>query len=300
MYNINLDVRSMNINNKESIMYKFNKQYNNYKKTQSALNKSSNITVIEKKDNKKNQDELMKQKITNMKMQLAISQDSEQNIQNGMSILQEKETSLSAIQEVGNELRELSEQYKNPNLNDKDKGDIEKQAEKLLNGLANLMNKSKEQNNAIADSVIPIKDSDGKYDIILSSSFNITLDTGSVDNDQLKEKDEKNMFNNKHFESKISVKTLLKKTSIIEERILKPVQKAIKDVNDKKNHVYTKFMDEYSESIISINKLFNLGGISEYEKDAKLQMQQSIYDNAYALEFQSLNINRDNVFKLLR
>lgn len=78
------------------------------------------------------------------------------------------------------------------------------------------------------------------------------------------------MFNNKYFESKISVKILLKKIFIIEERILKLVQKVIKDVNDKKNYVYIKFMDEYLELIILINKLFNLGGISEYEKDVKL------------------------------
>lgn len=185
-------------------------------------------------------------------------------------------------------------------MTDKDKEQIEKKAEKLLKGLDNLMNKSKGENNVIEEKIIPIKDSEGKTSIVVSKSFDIMLGTGVLDNAKLSEKDEKDIFNNSHFESKISVKTLLKEPSIIEERILKPVQKLIKEVDDTKTNIYTKFMDAHATAMISINKLSDLGGISLYEKGIKMLMQDSIYNNVYSLKFQSSNINRDNVFALLR
>lgn len=86
--NVNSYMKNMSFNNKESIVN--NKQCNNLQGNQNILNKNSKINTIKKQENNQNLDDIMKQKIKKLKMQLTASQDSEEEIQNGMLVLQER------------------------------------------------------------------------------------------------------------------------------------------------------------------------------------------------------------------
>ncbi|MBX4264937.1 hypothetical protein [Clostridium estertheticum] len=245
----------------------------------------SNKNIITNNKNLSSE-EIMKQKIRNMNTQFALSQNSEQQIEIGMSTLQEKEVGLDNIKDIGNQLKELSKQYASSDLSENDKSKIEKQAEELLNNLGSLMNQ-KEENNVLGDKTITLTGSDGKTSVILSKSLNITLDFGKLDDTKPNNTDKTN--NNKHFSNNVSVSTLLKNPSIIEERILNPVQKSIEKVDDAKSIAYSNFIKEYSSAKSTIDDLFKIGGISAYTKDKKMLQQESIYIRISALYSHPLN-----------
>ena len=116
------------------IIGNFNNPYINNssnQQLQKVLNNKNSITNSKKISS----DELIKQKIRNMNDQLTVSQNSEQQIESGMSILQKKEVGLDDIKNIGNQLKELSKQYTNYDLSEDEKSKIEKQAGKLLNNL---------------------------------------------------------------------------------------------------------------------------------------------------------------------
>ena len=241
-----------------------------------VLNNNNIITNTKKSSS----EEIMKLKIRNMNDQLSLSQNSEQQIESGMSILQEKGVGLNNIKDIGNQLKELSNQYGNPDLSENDKSKIKKQAEKLLDNLGSLMNQ-KEENNIVGDKTIQLNGSDGKTSVIFSKGLNITLDFGKLDNTKPSNTCETD--NDKHFSSNVSVNTLLENPSIIEERILNPVQKTIEKVDDAKSIVYGDFIKEYSLATSSIDGLFKIGGISAYTKDLKMLQQKSMHIRMSAL-----------------
>ncbi|NNU75257.1 hypothetical protein [Clostridium estertheticum] len=245
----------------------------------------SNKNIITNNKNLSSE-EIMKQKIRNMNTQLTLSQNSEQQIEIGMSTLQEKEVGLDNIKDIGNQLKELSKQYASSDLSENDKSKIEKQAEELLNNLGSLMNQ-KEENNVLGDKTITLTGSDGKTSVILSKSLNITLDFGKLDDTKPNNTDKTN--NDKHLSNNVSVSTLLKNPSIIEERILNPVQKSIEKVDDAKSIAYNNFIKEYSSAKSSIDGLFKIGGINAYTKDSKMLQQESIYIRMSALYAHPLN-----------
>jgi|GEM_PF-4327435 len=255
---------------------------NNSKNQQ--LQKELNNNVITKNKNA-SLDDLMKQKIRNMNSQLARSKNSEQQSQSGMSILQEKKVGLDNIKDISDQLKELSKQYANSDTSENDKSEIEKKAEELLKNLGSLMNQN-EENNIVGDKIIQRKSSDGKSSVILSKGLDITLDSGKLDNTK-----PSNISDDKHFSSNVSVETLLKNPSIIEDRILNPVQKAIEKIGDAKSIVYGDFMKEYSLATSSIDGLFKIGGISPYTKDLKMLQQTSMYIAISALYSNSLDTN---------
>ena len=112
----------------------------------------------------------MKQKIRNMNTKLTLSLNSEQQNQSGMSILQEKEIGLNYIKDIGDQLKELSNQYAKSNLSENDKSQIEKQAGELLNNLGSLMNQNEEKN-IVGNKTIQLSGSDGKTSTLLSRSL---------------------------------------------------------------------------------------------------------------------------------
>lgn len=256
----------------------------NYKQLQKVLSSNNRIATINKKDATQGPEALMKQKIRNMKTQLGDSENSEQQLKNGMSVLQEKQEGLDNINDVGNQLKELSTQYKKSDLSEKDKLEIEKKAGELLNNLDNLMNQNKtEENNIVGDKVIQLKASDGKTSTILSKGIDITLDFDKEDSTKPSNTDKTDP--NKHFSSNVSIKTLLENPSIIEKRILNPVQKVIEDVHDSKSIIYHNFIEEYSLATSSIDELFKIKGISAREKDSKMLQQKAMYIAVSALYF---------------
>ncbi|MGV8981458.1 hypothetical protein [Clostridium sp.] len=249
---------------------------NNNQQLQKVLNNNNIFT-----SNKKlSSEELIKQKIRNMNTQLTLSQNSEQQIQSGMSILQEKEVGLNNIKDIGDQLRELSNQYAKSDLSENDKSQIEKQARELLSNLGSLMNQNEEKN-IVGNKTIQISDSDGKTRIILSKGIDITLDSGKADH--IKPNNTDKTDDSKHFSINVSVESLLKNPSIIEERILNPVQKAIGKIDDAKSIVYGDFIKEYTLATSSIDGLFKIGGISAYTNDSKMLQQKSLSITIFAL-----------------
>jgi len=114
----------------------------------------------------------------------------------------------------------ICKQYKKSDLSEKDKLEIEKKAGELINNLGSLMNENKtEENNIVGNKKIQLNSSDGKSTTILSKGIDITLDLDKVDKTKLN-----NPKDDKHFSSNVSVKTLLENHSIIQERMLNPVQ----------------------------------------------------------------------------
>ncbi|MBU3159933.1 hypothetical protein KPL37_09225 [Clostridium frigoris] len=249
---------------------------------QKALNNKNSITNSKKTSS----DELMKQKIRNMNDQLTLSQNSEQQIESGMSILEKKELGLDDIKDIGKQLKELSKQYTNSDLSEDDKLKIEKQEGKLLNNLEGLMNQNVE-NDIVGDKTIQLNGDDGKSSVILSKGFNIILDFGKLDD--TKTSNIVAIDKDKHFSNNISVDTLLENPSIIEERILNPVQDAIEKVYDAKSIIYGDFMKEYTLATSSIDELYKMGGISAYTKDSKMLQQKSLYITMSELYSHPLN-----------
>ena len=157
----------------------------NYTQPKKVLNNNNKIAA-EKKGIILSPEDITKKKIKALKIQLHDIENSEQHLQIGMSVLHQKETGLNNITDIGNQLTELSAQYKKSDLTEKDKSEIEKKAGELINNLGNLMNKNKtEENNIVGNKVIQLNGSDGKSNIILSKGLDITLDLGKMDNTKL-------------------------------------------------------------------------------------------------------------------
>ena len=244
---------------------------------------NNNIIINSKK---LSSEEIMKQKIRDMNNQLSLSQNLEQQTESGMSTLKEKEIGLDNIKDIGNKLKELSKQYTHFDLSEDDKSKIEKQTGELLNSLGSIINQNAE-NNIVGEKTIQLNDTDGKSNIILSKGFNITLDFGKPHD--IKPSNTVKPDNDNHFLSNVTVSDLLENPSIIEERILNPVQMAIEKVDSSKSIIYSKFIKEYSLSTSSIDGLFKLGGISSYIKDSKMLQQQSLYIRMSELYSHPLN-----------
>lgn len=276
---------------------------NNVNKQQSLKVLNSNkIATISKTDicHQKSTD-FMKQKMKHLIDKLRISQSSEFQAQRGMSFLQQKDICLDKVRGAGDKLKELSEQYKSSDLSEEDKVKLEKQAEKLLKGIDNLMNNNNSVYHGTIDyKSIPITSSDVETSIVLSKSFNITLEPGKLDDPKLSNAEKIDIPSDKHFKSNVSTKVLLDNTSIIEERILKPVEKAIEDVDSAKSEIYHKFTDAYGSATDSIKELFKSGEISIYKSNQEMKFQQSLYSAISSLRFQSSNINKDNAYELLK
>lgn len=242
---------------------------NSYLKNLYVHSSNNKFATIENKKVNTNPKDDINQQIKRIKTQLSIVQNSEEEIQSRMLVLQEKKTGLNNINDIGNQLKDLAEKYKKSDLNENDKYNIEKKASDLLKNLDSIINTD---NSSVGDKIIKLTGSDGKSNIIYSKGIDITLDSGKIDDTK-----PINAKDYKHFSSNVDIKTLLKDSSIIEERISKPVQTIISSVHDSQSIVYNSFMKEYLSATDSIDKLFNMGGISAYERDLKMFNQTSMY-----------------------
>ena len=270
--NVNSYLKTLSINN------------SNYKHLQKVLNTNNKINTIKKKDATQTPEELLKQKIRNMKTQLKNTENAEQELKNGMSILQEKNKGLDNINNIGSQLKELSTQYNKSDLSESDKSEIEKKAGELLNDLDKLMNQNKtEESNIVGDKIIRLNGSDGKTSIVFSKGIDITLDF--VKGEDTKPSNANKTDNDKYFSSNVSIKTLLQNPSIIEEKIFTPIQKVKEKVHDSKSIIYRNFMQEYSSATSSINELFKIGGINARTKNLQILQQKSMYNEVSALYF---------------
>lgn len=265
---------------------------------------TNNSSIGSKKDNEiphsNNVNKTITPEMKRLIEKLDISEKSELDTQTGMSFLCEKKTCLDTIDTIGCKLKELSKQYTDSSSTQEDKNKIKAQAEKLLNHLDKLMNSNKSGNDSTIDcKTIPIQDTNGKTSILLSKPIYITLESTQLDSNNLNNTSNKNSWNDEHFKNKLDTKFLLENTSIIDEKILKPIEKAIEDVDNDKSQLYHTFLDAHSSATSAINRLFELGNMSLYKRNSNMKFQQSLYDSISSLRFQSSNIDKDNALSFL-
>lgn len=249
-----------------------------------SQNISSLSNVINNSANKL--DETLKKKIEVISQQLRFTVSSQEHIQDEMSYLQKKELDLNNIKEIGLEIKNLSEEYKDSKLSDEEKDKIKNRTSDLLKELESIVKVSKFKGySTMSEKVIKL-DNDT---VITSSSFKISL---SFENDE-------NLLN-KNFENKLSVEDIFEKPLIIEEKIINPANKALDEVVDDKSGVYNKFLGERSKAMNYIEDLFNIGGISERMKGLYERFQNSLLNSISDMRFQSSGLSARNVFELLR
>jgi BMFP domain-containing protein YqiC len=265
---------------------------------------TNNSSIGSKKDNEiphsNNVNKTITPEMKRLIQKLDLSEKSEMDTQTGMSFLNQKKTCLNTIDTIGCKLKELSKQYTDSSSTEEDKNKIEEQAEKLLNHLDKLMNSNISENDSTIDcKTIPIQDTTGKTSILLSKPIYITLEATESNSNNMNNKSEKDSSNNDHFKNKLSTKSLLENASIIDEKILNPIQKAIEDVDKDKSQLYHTFLDAHSSATSTINRLFELGNMSLFKRNSNLKFQQSLYDSVSSLRFQSSNIDKDNALSFL-
>lgn len=292
----NILTKNSNMNNNINTESRFNK--NTHKKNIAFTDASQKLI-----NNKLATDEQMKKKIAYLTYQLKVNQASEQQAQTGMSALQEKKEGLEEINAIGEKLKELAGQYNSSNLSDEDKGTIKSQADELINDLDKVMNNTKFDNKSImGTSTVNLLDSGVTMRTITSNSFSIKLDLDCSDTTKfsMDEKPHSNPLSDDHFYNDLSTDTILENPNIIKEKIINPVQKAIKDVNTAESTVYDIFTNEYAAATESVNKLFKLGAISIFQYLTQEAIQKALFTDITSIRFQASNINKDNVALLLK
>jgi len=275
------------------------KQANNSISQQLKEVVSNNNTKATSKDNDGLQaiNDAFKNRLKNLKTDLSLNQAAESQTQEAMTYLQEKDQTISTVKAVGEELKDLSAKYKNEGTSAEDKLKIEKEAENLLKGIGNLMNKS---NNSAGSNVLAMQDTDGSISILASKEFNVSLNYGQIDEHVQKDIDANAFKSGNHFENKLNTKDLLNNSSIIDERISKPAQKALEAVVKEKSFVYSNFADDSADANNNIDNLFKSGAISEYRMTMLKTSEQMLSSSMSSMACQSSNINKDNVSALLR
>lgn len=287
-----------NLNKNNGVLQRSRNNPNN-QQLQKILSGNNEIPTIEKRNNniQPTQDKKMEQ----LKMQLNAGQAIETSLQNGMSSLQEKDIGLDKIKSAGERLKELSNLYKDSKISEEDKKEVFKEAEALVKGIENLMNNTKPgETNVVGNSDIAIQRADGGMGILSTKGLEISLDFGKLEEDDLNGLAKMKVGEDKPFESRVSIEALLKSPSIIDERLLKPVNDVMQDVGKAKDYVFSRFVEQFSLVENSIDKLFESGGISEFSKNLKKLNHQMVYDAISSMRSQSSNLNRDRVQVLLR
>lgn len=287
-----------NLNKNNGVLQRSRNNPNN-QQLQKILSGNNEIPTIEKRNN--NIQPTQDQKMEQLKMQLNAGQAIETSLQNGMSSLQEKDIGLDKIKSAGERLKELSNLYKDSKISEEDKKEVFKEAEALVKGIENLMNNTKPgETNVVGNSDIAIQRADGGIGILSTKGLEISLDFGKLEEDDLNGLPTMKVGEDKPFESRVSIEALLKSPSIIDERLLKPVNDVMQDVGKAKDYVFSRFVEQFSLVENSIDKLFESGGISEFSKNLKKLNHQMVYDAISSMRSQSSNLNRDRVQALLR
>lgn len=218
------------------------------------------------------------------------SQLAESKLQNAMSYLLKREKHLDYIVEISNELKELSLKYSNLHLRKQEKLEIETKTTGLLRNIDALMNLGKfDEDNLMDEKIMIIRCSNGNKKIVVSNPIYIILNINETE-------DSNNTSKNKYFECKISIESLLKDSSIIEDKILKPINKELQNIFKDKAFLYNIFSTEYQIAIDSINELFSTDNIGEGMKDILTKIQNSSLSSIGGIHFKPNNI--DNITSL--
>jgi flagellin-like hook-associated protein FlgL len=269
-----------------------NMLYNNKK----IYNKNSTTNSIVKKINSKSNSNSDDLKISSLKSELLSAQSAEQNIQKGLSFLQEKNLAASSLEIMGEKLKDLSVKYNNSNLTDDQKASIEKESEKVLNTMNTIMDTNFNKKDGFSNTTVDIESTNNLKLILPTKVLNINMDTSKYKSSENTNKKSDTIT---HIEGNLDIKDVLKDTDRISKKVLNPLHDYINDVRNKMLDLGNNA--NYEDMLVnsSVNDLYNMGAIDKYTKGLILNLEGNLVKANRALSAQCSNIDRNNVLKLL-
>ncbi|WP_279145855.1 hypothetical protein [Clostridium tyrobutyricum] len=234
-------------------------------------------------------------KVDQLRTQLRNSQISEQHIQEGMSILQEKRKAVTSLQKMSNQLKQLSIQYGKDNCTSQDRQSIEKQAKEIIENMNSIMNNTFGDKGAFAGKTVSVETSD-ESNIIVDMALNISLDKS---NDK-KSKNNKAHTDDIHIEGNLSINDILKNTNAIENNLIKPLDKYLNEIHKQMTGLFNDVL--YQDMILDMaaKGLNSLGELDQYQARTIMENSDIIVKSAgNALYCQSENLDRNTVGKLI-
>jgi hypothetical protein len=227
-----------------------------------------------------------------LKVQLSKAQTVESHIEEGMSILQEKNRAANSLKDMSQKLKQLSSEY---NGNTVDKREIEKQAKEIITEMDSVINSTFGDKSAIKDQQISVETNHGSNIVIDGKFADIRIDS---DINKSKEKDGGTGY---HIEGKLNVDDILKDTTNrIENNLINPLDKYSDNIKDQMVGIVNDAMYQDMAVTMSAKELCKFKAIDEYTARKIIKNSNNILENASeALYCQSSNLESDMVSKLL-
>ncbi|WP_150131718.1 hypothetical protein [Clostridium sp. JN-1] len=218
-----------------------------------------------------------------LKVQLSKAQTAESHIEEGVSLLQEKNKAANSLKDMSQKLKQLSSEY---NSNTVDKQEIEKQAKEIITEMDNVINSTFGDKSATKDKQISVETNHGSNIIIDRKFADIRIDS---DINKSKEKDGGTGY---HIEGELNVENILKNTTNrIENNLIKPLDKYSDNIKDQMVSVVNDAMYQDMAVTMSAKELRKFKAIDGYTESKIIKNSNDILKNASeALYCQSSNL----------
>ncbi|MBV4419798.1 hypothetical protein KM800_10770 [Clostridium tyrobutyricum] len=236
-------------------------------------------------------------KVDQLRTQLRNSQIAEQHIQEGMSLLQEKRKAVTSLQEMSNQLKQLSIQYRKDNCTSQDKQSIEKQAKEIIENMNSIMNNTFGDKSAFSGRTVSAETSDGS-NIIVDMNLSLSLDKSG---DKKSKDNNKNYTDDIHIEGNLSIDDILENTNAIENNLIKPLDKYLNEIHKQMTGLFNDVLYQDMVLDMATKGLSSLGELDVYQARTIMENSDIIVKNAgNALYCQSGNLDKNTVGKLIR
>lgn len=233
-------------------------------------------------------------KIDQLKIQLSKAQTAESHIQEGVSLLQEKNKAVTSLADMSKKLEQLSSKYNSGDVTSDDKKNIEKQAKEIINTMNNILNSTFGDKSIFGEQQINVETSHGSDIVINMKLFDISIDS-DVNKDN--KKDGVNGF---HIEGKLDIKSILEDTTRIEKNLIKPLNKYSDNLNKQMVGLVNDIMYQNMIVDLSVKKLLDFKAIDGFIASKILNNSDNILKNSEkALDCQSSNLESSTVSRLL-
>lgn len=233
-------------------------------------------------------------KIDQLKVQLNKAQTAESHIQEGVSLLQEKNKAVNSLTDMSKKLEQLSSKYNSDGVTSDDKKNIEKQAREIINTMNNILNSTFGDKSIFQEQQINVETSHGSDIVISMKSFDISIDS-DVNKDS--KKDGATGF---HIEGKLNIESILEDTRRIENNLIKPLNKYYDGINKQMSGLVNDAMYQNMIVNLSVKGLLQLKAIDGFMAGKIMKNSDKILENANkALYCQSSNLENSTVSQLL-
>ncbi|MEF9934946.1 MAG: hypothetical protein RR539_04485 [Clostridium sp.] len=225
-------------------------------------------------------DNTLASKLEHLKFNLYRNIRAQDNIQDSMAYLDDKEENLTKLKNLGENLMLLSSLYSRSSPYSDDRIQIVKSTEALLKEIETLTLK-------IDSKLINLISSTGREGTLYSNDLKIHLTLYPYLSD--------NKFINSY-----KTNELLSNSSLIKDNIISPVDTLIDECQNYKSSLYNQFLEENSLAQYNIDELYRLKDISYYMWQNLQKTQEYLLNSGTNLRFQTNNLSPDNVYELLK